>query len=274
MAHEFCPGYPPPYDALVASYPGTDVYPAADFRVEWGPIFHRGRLDGSAVLLVVGQDPAAHESAARRILVGVAGQRAQGLLSKLGITRSYVMVNTFLYSVYGQAGGSRHDRDPAIAAYRHRWLDAIVAQNHIDAVITLGSLAADALTAWAETPTGAAFHGHHAQLLHPTYPESASAAGQVTLAAATKQLLDNWNAAIPGLVVALTHPDQAPHPTLYGNAFASGDLTAIPEADLPAGLPDWMRSQEAWASRTGTTADDKRATLTVVVPGDQRPWKP
>ena len=143
MAHEFCPGYPPPYDALVASYPGTDVYPAADFRVEWGPIFHRGRLDGSAVLLVVGQDPAAHESAARRILVGVAGQRAQGLLSKLGITRSYVMVNTFLYSVYGQAGGSRHDRDPAIAAYRHRWLDAIVAQNHIDAVITLGSLAAD-----------------------------------------------------------------------------------------------------------------------------------
>jgi len=96
MAHEFCPGYPPPYDALVASYPGTDVYPAADFRVEWGPIFHRGRLDGSAVLLVVGQDPAAHESAARRILVGVAGQRAQGLLSKLGITRSYVMVNTFL----------------------------------------------------------------------------------------------------------------------------------------------------------------------------------
>ena len=68
MAHEFCPGYPPPYDALVASYPGTDVYPAADFRVEWGPIFHRGRLDGSAVLLVVGQDPAAHESAAVYLL--------------------------------------------------------------------------------------------------------------------------------------------------------------------------------------------------------------
>ena len=37
----------------------------------------------------------------RRILVGEAGRRVQGLLAKLGITRSYVFVNTFLYSVYG-----------------------------------------------------------------------------------------------------------------------------------------------------------------------------
>ena len=86
---EFCPGYPSPFDALVANYPGEDVYPSADFRVEWGPIFHRGRLDGSARVLVLGQDPATHESISRRILVGEAGQRVQGLLAKLGIRRSY-----------------------------------------------------------------------------------------------------------------------------------------------------------------------------------------
>src|SRR5437660_6756806 len=102
MAHEFCPGYPPPYDALVASYPGTDVYPSQDFRVEWGPIFHRGRLDGTARVLVLGQDPGAHESIARRILVGEAGQRVQGFLARLGVTKSYVMINTFVYSVFGQ----------------------------------------------------------------------------------------------------------------------------------------------------------------------------
>ena len=56
----------------------------------------RGRLDGSARVLVIGQDPAQHEAIARRILIGEAGHRVQGLLAKLGIDHSYTMVNTFL----------------------------------------------------------------------------------------------------------------------------------------------------------------------------------
>jgi hypothetical protein len=76
----------------------VDVYPAARFRIERGPIFHRGRLDGSARVLVVGQDPVQHETVVRRILVGEAGRRQQGFLAKLGIIRSYVLINTFLYS--------------------------------------------------------------------------------------------------------------------------------------------------------------------------------
>ena len=96
---EFDPGYgDAPFKTLVRRLSGADIYPADGFRVEWGPIFHRGRLDGSRVL-VIGQDPAQHESIVRRILVGEAGQRCQGFLAKLGITQSYVMVNTFLYSV-------------------------------------------------------------------------------------------------------------------------------------------------------------------------------
>ena len=116
MSHLFDPGYGQrPFAGLVANYPGSDVYPAEDFRLEWGPIFHRGRLDGSARILVLGQDPAAHEAISRRILIGEAGQRIQGFLAKLGIETSYVMVNTFLYSVYGQWGGQKHDGDPNIA---------------------------------------------------------------------------------------------------------------------------------------------------------------
>src|SRR4051812_50122404 len=102
----FDPGYvDAPFAALAAEPPGTDVYPASDFRVEWGPIFHRGRLDGSARLLVLGQDPGAHEAYVRRILVGEAGQRVEGFLHKLRGGRRYGMGNTFLYSVYGQSGG-------------------------------------------------------------------------------------------------------------------------------------------------------------------------
>src|SRR5437870_4561565 len=102
MSHPFDPGYgEEPFSTLVRTYPEADVYPSGQFRVEWGPIFHRGRLDGSARVLIIGQDPAQHETVVRRILVGEAGRRIQGFLGKLGITTRYVMVNTFLYSVYG-----------------------------------------------------------------------------------------------------------------------------------------------------------------------------
>ena len=160
---EFCPGYPAPFDALVADYPGEDVYPSADFRVEWGPVFHRGRLDGSARVVVLGQDPATHEAISRRILVGEAGQRVQGLLAKLGIDRSYVMVNTFLYSVYGQGGGNRHEDDEAIAAYRNAWLDALLVGTDVTAVVSLGQLADTAYQAWAATQPAAAAQLHHAR---------------------------------------------------------------------------------------------------------------
>jgi uracil-DNA glycosylase len=53
----------------------------------------------------------------------------------------------------------------------------------------------------------------------------------------------------------------------YGDAFQPGDLVEIPDYDVPAGLPDWMRSPAAWAQRVGTTAAAKRANITITVPG-------
>jgi hypothetical protein len=89
MARGFDPGYGlEPFRSLVAEVPGASVYPASDFCLEWGPVFHRGRLDGTAGVLVLGQDPAQHETILRRILVGEAGNRIQGFLRKLGIDRT------------------------------------------------------------------------------------------------------------------------------------------------------------------------------------------
>src|SRR6478672_2266593 len=142
MPTPFDPGYgEEPFASLVTSYPGAVAYPADGFRLEWGPVFHRGRLDGTARVLVIGQDPAQHETIARRILVGEAGHRLQGFLAKLGIDRSYVMVNTFLYSVYGQGGGTKHQNDAGILAYRKRWLDALVPGSQIEITVSLGELA-------------------------------------------------------------------------------------------------------------------------------------
>ncbi|ADP84373.1 uracil-DNA glycosylase family protein [Pseudofrankia inefficax] len=269
---EFDPGYgQEPYASLVAGCPGPEVNPAADFRVEWGPIFHRGRLDGTARLLVLGQDPAAHEAIARRILIGTAGRRIQGFLAKLGITHSYTMINTFVYSVYGQTGGNRHAHDPAIGAYRHRWLDALTATNPIDAVVALGTLADKAFHHWRATPTGSQYSGAYQHILHPTYPDSSTAAdGDPTAAMAA--MLANWNAALDVLHPAITHPDLVTPLVHYGDDLTPGDLATIPERDLPAGLPAWMRADEAWASRQGTSPVERRATIVVTIPTDLRPF--
>jgi len=46
VLHPFDPGYvAEPFRTLCADYPESDVYPSTEFRLEWRPIFHRGRLD-------------------------------------------------------------------------------------------------------------------------------------------------------------------------------------------------------------------------------------
>jgi hypothetical protein len=273
MKRDFDPGYGrAPYRKLVADFPDESAYPIKDFRVEWGPIFHRGRLDGSARVLVIGQDPAAHEAIARRILVGEAGQRAQGLLARVGIDRSYVFVNTFLYSVFG-GSGTKYVDDPAILTYRNSWLDAIVKDQPIEAIITLGQMADAAYQLWRATPTGAANAAVYANGRHPTYPESASRSQGITKAEGFARLCDSWNRVLDELGSAIT-PDRPVAPSRYGTTITHADLAPIPACDLPPGLPAWMGALDAWAVRTGDTKQMKRASITVTVPTVSRTWPP
>src|SRR5262249_28938915 len=245
---------------------GQDVHRQAYFRLEWGPIFHRGRLDGSARILVIGQDPAQNENVLRRILVGVAGQRTQGFLKKLGLTRSYVLINTFLYSVYGQASGQNN---PDIVSYRNRWIDAIFGTSQIEAVLTLGSLADGAWKKWKSANLANPHHNlPYAHITHPTQPESASSGDPAKLPALTKALLKNWNDAIAILRPGIAHPDIPPSGVPYGTTWQADDVAPIPSIDLPAGVPDWMGNRDRWAARLGATAIQKRANITITVPGD------
>jgi uracil-DNA glycosylase len=264
---DFDPGYGgAPFEALVRECPDQSVYPSAAFRTEWGPVFHRGRLDGSARVLVIGQDPAQHEEVARRILIGEAGHRTQGLLAKLGINRSYAMVNTFLYSVYGQGGGNQHKDDAGIVAYRNRWLDALLVGSKVEAVIALGGLADDAWQKWKATPSGQGVAVAYAHVTHPTQPESSSGGDATKLKAAITAMLQNWNTALQALHPKVQHPD-APAPLVpYGAAFAAGEKPPIPAGDLPAGSPPWMLDQDGWAKRVGATPQQKRYSITVTVP--------
>jgi hypothetical protein len=267
MPHEFDPGpVGEPFASLVSAYPGADVYPSSAFRVEWGPIFHRGRLDGSARLLVIGQDPAQSETVVRRILVGEAGHRTQGLMAKLGFTRSYVLVNTFLYSVYGQAGGTQHRDDQSLVDYRNRWLTAIFTASQIEAVLALGQLADDAWQKWQTTADGKGHAPAYEHVTHPTEPESSSGGDPAKLQAAITAMLQNWNHALAALQPRITQPDMPGPLVPYGVAFKPEERIEIPEFDVPAGVPDWMRSPAAWAQRLGATAADKRRNITITIP--------
>ena len=273
MKRDFDPGYVrAPYRRLVADFPDESAYPIKDFRTEWGPIFHRGRLDGTARVLVIGQDPAAHEAIARRILVGEAGQRAQGLLARLGIDRSYVFVNTFLYSVFGGTG-SKYVDDAAIVDYRNRWFDAIVKDQPIEAIISLGQMADTAYQLWRTTPAGSASTAAYANGRHPTYPESASRSSGITKAEGFARLCASWNEVLDVLEGAVT-PDTPVATSRYGVTITDADLAAIPARDLPAGLPPWMGALDAWALRTGETKQMKRASITVTIPTVDRSWPP
>ena len=182
---------------LCEQAPDESAYPYSAFRVEWGPIFYRGRLDGTARVLCIGQDPAQNEAVVRRILIGVAGHRVQGFLAKLGIDRSYVMINTFLYSIYNQGRAAPHTKDAAVAGYRNRWFSALLASGSLEAVVSFGSLAD---TAWREftksSDVAAALPYRHVP--HPTSPESAGGTPQ-QIEAATTAMLTNWNSALQSL---------------------------------------------------------------------------
>ena len=95
---EFDSGPPAAFAELFDRVPDPPV--EHDFWFDWGPVFYRGRLDGSARVLCVASDPGPTERIAGRSLVGNAGQRVQGLLAKLGLTRSYVCLNAWAYAVH------------------------------------------------------------------------------------------------------------------------------------------------------------------------------
>lgn len=195
-----------------------------DFRLDFGPVFYRGRLDGTARVLVVGQDPAANELVGHRAFVGASGQRAQGFLRRIGIRRDYVMMNTFLYPVFGQFFGSLAalTEHPDILGFRNALLDRIRGENPLEAVITVGNAARDAVERWSGANGVPTRH-----LTHPSALDHAA-------------LLANWNeglAALRGIVEpeAGVPADDAS----YGSDWVDLDHEPIPRRDLPFGVPPW-----------------------------------
>src|SRR4051795_12029348 len=158
--------------AALASHFGAVPDPPVkgDFWFNWGPIFYRGRLDGSARVLCIASDPGPTERIAGRTLVGDAGQRVQGFLSKLGLTESYLCVNAFPYALHPSYGPQA---DELLAAHdeqvwRHKFYDA-VCPSHLETVVAFGANAQKAFALWPNKP-----NVHLEKIPHPSSRDAAA----------------------------------------------------------------------------------------------------
>ncbi len=217
------PGPPPAFATHFATHPSYAPWKTR-FRLAWGPVFYRGRLDGTARVIAIGQDPATDEDVARRILVGSAGQRVQGFLRKLGLVASYVLVNTFLYGLKGQVDPQARQISASgnITTWRNTLLD-MLAGSQIEAILAFGAGAHQTVDLW---PNASQYFV--ARLTHPSAREDAA-------------LLQNWNQWLPPLRQRVTpDPTGTPSDQPYGTAFTTEDIAPIPRRDLPFGVPTWL----------------------------------
>lgn len=226
---EFDPGPPAEVAEHFARLPTYDQAQQSAFWYDWGPVFHRGRLDRSAKVMVLASDPGPTERIACRTLVGDAGQRVQGFLSKLGVTRSYVCLNAFAYSLIPSRSPSATPwlALPDHLAWRNHLYDMVVGPD-LEAVIAFGVQAKRAAALWSSRPD--------VPLVTVPHPSSRDA----------NRLLQEWRAAVTDLRSVVT-PDvdgSAVGPT-YGREFRERDYAPIPKRDLPFGLPPWF-GDDAW----------------------------
>lgn len=212
-----------------------DYSPIKDFFwFDWGPVFYRGRLDGSAKIICVASDPGPSERVACRTLVGNAGQRVQGFLNKLGLNKSYVCVNGFAYALFpGKLSkGIKALERPELVAWRNKLFNMLKTPS-VKAVIAFGAVAQKAVDLWTGKGNLTVENTYHPSY-HTTTPGS------------EEKMLTDWNRVITELRPIIS-PDTGNNNTgpLYGAKFQESDYSPIPLHDMPFGLPSWF-GNDTW----------------------------
>ena len=245
-ASEMAQSDPGPTGAMKALMDATPDYQAevGDTRTFWyafGPVLYRGRLDGSARVLCIASDPGPTECLPfmRRTLVGDSGQKTQGFLAKLGLTRSYVLVNAFAVAMKPSAktkGLKVLKTNVAIAAARHALYNALLGGG-VQAIVAFGGPAHDAYDLWAAAnPAVKAVPVF--KLAHPAAVDRVGSGND----AALKQ----WTTAVTKLRSIVTaDADGDPAGPNFGDFFTEVDYARIPRWDLLAAAPAYA-GDDSW----------------------------
>jgi hypothetical protein len=212
------------------------------FWYAFGPVLYRGRLDGSARLLGIASDPGPAECLPfmRRTLVGDSGQKTQGFLAKLGLARSYVLVNAFAVALHpGKAAKGRHllANNAALKVWRHGFFDRLLAGGGVQAIVAFGDHAQAAYDLWAASNSAVA----QVPVVKIPHPAAVDRDGSGNDAA-----LKKWTRAVTRLRGFIT-PDaeaSARGPN-YGSYVTENDYARIPRWDLPAAAPPYA-GDDSW----------------------------
>jgi hypothetical protein len=158
----------------------------------------------------------------------------QGFLSKLGLTRSYLCLNAFIYAMYPSHSSSAPTvlKNPDQLTWRNKLYDKANG-SQVQAIVAFGANAQAAVDLWPNATSR--------PLIKVPHPSSHY----------TTSLLDGWRAAIDQLRAIVT-PDADGDATgaNYGTSFTEDDYSPIPKSDLPFGVPDWF-GDDSWG-RTGS----------------------
>lgn len=199
----------PNYRAL-----GKAVMGKEKFRWHFGPMFYRGRLwDDDARVLVIGQEGAQDESLAHRSFSGGTGARMQYFLKHIGITESYLFLNTFVYPIFGQYVHDikwlAQDLHSPVVQHRHDIFNYVAARNDLRLIIAVGTAAKESVVTWisslggpcAQGPTDISecdgtVIGPHTKLVGVRHPGGAAQGGSIAAIIAdfkaAIQKIDSW----------------------------------------------------------------------------------
>ncbi|PIP95127.1 MAG: hypothetical protein COW00_17605 [Bdellovibrio sp. CG12_big_fil_rev_8_21_14_0_65_39_13] len=146
------------------------------FRWIFGPMWYRGRLGKNEVkVFVIGQEGAQDENVSNRSFTGSTGTRMQKFLNYLGIDRSYLFMNTFVYTITGQYSlfgedaknpkkveelkrlmWLAQDESSIVVQHRHKMFDYMLEQNEetLSLVIGVGTAGKDSAATWVRSHGG------------------------------------------------------------------------------------------------------------------------
>jgi hypothetical protein len=179
----------------------------------------------------VASDPGPTERVAARTLVGDAGQRVQGFLAKIGLSRSYLCLNAFAYALHPSSFWEGLDilRDEDQLAWRNELFDSVNGPE-LRAVIAFGLQAQVAVGLWESKGSLPVF-----EVPHPSSREP-------------EELLEAWRDAVTELRGIVPTLRASPWRPTMPTRSARKTTRAFPREICPSAFP----------GGSGTTPGDAR----------------